>query len=109
MYVGNWLTMRSLAECRRLVWLSDDDLECGYAVNFLSLTMHAISRDQDAYPQPCIYTQVHFNVFVAVRCFRLCVSLSCLKAVMKASFHIVDFQRLCQLAGGAIFHFLRSL
>jgi len=43
---------------RRLVWLSDDDLECGYAVNFLSLTMHAISRDQDAYPQPCIYTQI---------------------------------------------------
>jgi hypothetical protein len=77
---------------RRLVWLSDDDLECGYAVNFLSLTMHAISRDQDAYPQPCIYTQVHFNVFVAVRCFRLCVHLSCLKAVMKASFHVVGFR-----------------
>ncbi|CAK9858659.1 unnamed protein product [Sphagnum jensenii] len=43
---------------RRLVWLSDEDMHKGYAVDFLSLTMHAISRDEDAYPQPCIYSQI---------------------------------------------------
>ncbi|KAH9576336.1 hypothetical protein CY35_01G156100 [Sphagnum magellanicum] len=43
---------------RRLVWLSDEDVHKGYAVDFLSLTMHAISRDEDAYPQPCIYSQI---------------------------------------------------
>ncbi|CAK9256170.1 unnamed protein product [Sphagnum jensenii] len=43
---------------RRLVWLSDEDVHKGYVVDFLSLTMHAISRDEDAYPQPCIYSQI---------------------------------------------------
>jgi hypothetical protein len=38
--------------------LSDEDVHKGYAVDFLSLTMHAISRDEDAYPQPCIYSQI---------------------------------------------------
>ncbi|KAL2623652.1 hypothetical protein R1flu_003857 [Riccia fluitans] len=43
---------------RRLIWLSDDDLQKGYAVTFLALSMHAISRDTNAYPLPCIYTQI---------------------------------------------------
>ncbi|KAL3675078.1 hypothetical protein R1sor_025026 [Riccia sorocarpa] len=43
---------------RRLIWLSNDDLQKGYAVTFLSLSMHAISRDTNAYPLPCIYTQI---------------------------------------------------
>jgi nucleotide-sensitive chloride channel 1A len=50
---------------RRLVWLSDEDVHKGYAVDFLSLTMHAISRDEDAYPQPCIYSQVRFETFLS--------------------------------------------
>eukprot|EP00850_Spirogloea_muscicola_P000215 SM000001S04617 [mRNA] locus=s1:1251635:1253809:- [translate_table: standard] len=47
-----------LTRGRRLVWLSDEDLQEGYAVDFVSLTMHAISRDTDAYPHPCIYMQI---------------------------------------------------
>eukprot|EP00897_Mesotaenium_endlicherianum_P007561 jgi/Mesen1/6833/ME000351S05948 len=43
---------------KRLVWLSGENPQKGYGVDFLSLTMHAISRDSDAYPQPCIYTQI---------------------------------------------------
>jgi len=43
---------------KRLVWLSDEDVHKGYAVDFYSLSMHAISRDVEAYPQPCIYTQI---------------------------------------------------
>ncbi|MCO5609702.1 hypothetical protein L7F22_063934 [Adiantum nelumboides] len=42
---------------RRLIWISDADYH-GYAVDFLSLSMHAISRDPEAYPLPCIYTQI---------------------------------------------------
>jgi hypothetical protein len=45
--------------------LSDEDVHKGYAVDFLSLTMHAISRDEDAYPQPCIYSQVCFETFLS--------------------------------------------
>ncbi|MCO5605304.1 hypothetical protein L7F22_059486 [Adiantum nelumboides] len=41
----------------RLIWISDADYH-GYAVDFLSLSMHAISRDLEAYPLPCIYTQI---------------------------------------------------
>ncbi|KAG0596687.1 hypothetical protein M758_UG276200 [Ceratodon purpureus] len=43
---------------RRLVWFSNDDVHKGYAVTFIALTMHAISRDVEAYPEPCIYTQI---------------------------------------------------
>jgi len=32
----------------------------GYAVDFLSISLHAVSRDPEAYSSPCIYTQV-FN------------------------------------------------
>lgn len=42
---------------KRLIWISDADHH-GYAVDFLSLSMHAISRDLEAYPMPCIYTQI---------------------------------------------------
>jgi hypothetical protein len=27
-------------------------------VDFLDITLHAVSRDLEAYPSPCIYTQV---------------------------------------------------
>lgn len=45
---------------KRLIWISDAD-QHGYAVDFLSLSMHAISRDLDAYPMPCIYTQIEME------------------------------------------------
>ncbi|RXH94926.1 hypothetical protein DVH24_024610 [Malus domestica] len=43
---------------RQVVWLSDVDREKGYAVDFLSISLHAVSRDPEAYTSPCIYTQI---------------------------------------------------
>ncbi|KAG5393842.1 hypothetical protein IGI04_023805 [Brassica rapa subsp. trilocularis] len=43
---------------RKLIWLSDVDMAKGYAVDFLSISLHAVSRDQEAYSSPCIYTQI---------------------------------------------------
>lgn len=40
------------------MWLSDTDRERGYAVDFLYISLHAVSRDPEAYPSPCMYTQV---------------------------------------------------
>jgi hypothetical protein len=46
------------------VWLSDVDGTKGYAVDFLSISLHAVSRDPEAYPSPCIYTQASFFVLI---------------------------------------------
>ncbi|KAL5728089.1 hypothetical protein ACHQM5_001212 [Ranunculus cassubicifolius] len=43
---------------KRVVWLSDIDREKGYAVDFLSISLHAVSRDPESYPSPCIYAQI---------------------------------------------------
>ncbi|GAV64857.1 ICln_channel domain-containing protein [Cephalotus follicularis] len=43
---------------KRVVWLSDADIAKGYAVDFLSITLHALSRDPESYPSPCIYAQI---------------------------------------------------
>ncbi|KAH8492531.1 hypothetical protein H0E87_021920 [Populus deltoides] len=43
---------------KKVVWLSDVDGTKGYAVDFLSISLHAVSRDPEAYPSPCIYTQI---------------------------------------------------
>ncbi|XP_017244513.1 chloride conductance regulatory protein ICln [Daucus carota subsp. sativus] len=43
---------------RQVVWLSDSDRSKGYAVDFYSVSLHAVSRDQEAYPSPCIYAQI---------------------------------------------------
>ncbi|XP_022866512.1 chloride conductance regulatory protein ICln isoform X2 [Olea europaea var. sylvestris] len=43
---------------KQVVWLSDTDRAKGYAVDFLSVSLHAVSRDPDAYSSPCIYTQI---------------------------------------------------
>lgn len=43
---------------KKVVWLSDVDRTKGYAVDFLSVSLHAVSRDPEAYPSPCIYTQI---------------------------------------------------
>ncbi|GJP56513.1 hypothetical protein CLOM_g15578 [Closterium sp. NIES-68] len=42
---------------KRVVWQSSLTPR-GVAVSLVDLSMHAISRDLDAYPKPCIYTQV---------------------------------------------------
>lgn len=43
---------------KQVIWLSDVDTNKGYAVDFLSLSLHAVSRDPEAYSSPCIYTQI---------------------------------------------------
>ncbi|XP_061359399.1 chloride conductance regulatory protein ICln isoform X1 [Gastrolobium bilobum] len=43
---------------KQIIWLSDVDNTKGYAVDFLSISLHAVSRDPEAYPVPCLYTQI---------------------------------------------------
>ncbi|CAN6284935.1 unnamed protein product [Urochloa humidicola] len=43
---------------RRVIWLSEVEKGKGYAVDFLAITLHAVSRDLEAYPSPCLYTQI---------------------------------------------------
>ncbi|KAG4992455.1 hypothetical protein JHK87_025912 [Glycine soja] len=43
---------------KQVIWLSDVDKTKGYAVDFLSISLHAVSRDPEAYPLPCLYTQI---------------------------------------------------
>ncbi|KAI8564641.1 hypothetical protein RHMOL_Rhmol03G0196700 [Rhododendron molle] len=43
---------------KQVLWLSDVDRAKGYVVDFLSVSLHAISRDPEAYPSPCIYAQI---------------------------------------------------
>ncbi|CAA6663393.1 unnamed protein product [Spirodela intermedia] len=43
---------------KRVIWLSDTDHTRGYAVDFLAISLHAVSRDPDAYAFPCIYAQI---------------------------------------------------
>ncbi|KAM0852280.1 hypothetical protein ACQ4PT_051845 [Festuca glaucescens] len=42
---------------RRVIWVSDTERTKGYAVDFVAVSLHAVSRDPEAYPSPCIYTQ----------------------------------------------------
>ncbi|KAG6493301.1 hypothetical protein ZIOFF_048280 [Zingiber officinale] len=44
-----------------VIWLIDADKGKGYAVDFLSLSLHAVSRDLETYPFPCIYTQIEIG------------------------------------------------
>ncbi|KAI3938919.1 hypothetical protein MKW92_035981 [Papaver armeniacum] len=43
---------------KRIIWLSDVERELGYVVDFLSISLHAVSTDPEAYALPCIYAQV---------------------------------------------------
>ncbi|KAJ6339304.1 hypothetical protein OIU77_007297 [Salix suchowensis] len=43
---------------KNVVWLSDVDRTKGYSVDFLSLSLHAVSREPEAYSSPCICTQI---------------------------------------------------
>ncbi|XP_066388379.1 chloride conductance regulatory protein ICln-like [Miscanthus floridulus] len=47
---------------RRVIWLSEAEKGKGYAVDFLDITLHAVSRYVEAYPSPCIYTQIEAAV-----------------------------------------------
>ncbi|KAJ0764688.1 putative PH-like domain superfamily protein [Helianthus annuus] len=43
---------------KQVIWLSDTERTKGFAVDFYSVSLHAVSRDPDAYTSPCIYTQI---------------------------------------------------
>nr|ACJ86013.1 unknown [Medicago truncatula] len=43
---------------KQVIWVSDVDKSKGYAVDFSSISLHAVSRDPEAYPAPCLYTQI---------------------------------------------------
>ncbi|QCD89024.1 chloride conductance regulatory protein ICln [Vigna unguiculata] len=43
---------------KQVIWVSDVDKTKGYAVDFLSISLHAVSTDPEAYPLPCLYTQI---------------------------------------------------
>lgn len=43
---------------KQVIWLSDLDTSKGYAIDFYSISLHAVSRDPEAYPLPCLYTQI---------------------------------------------------
>ncbi|XP_073125653.1 chloride conductance regulatory protein ICln isoform X2 [Henckelia pumila] len=43
---------------KQVVWLSDTNMAKGYAVDIVSVSLHAVSRDPEAYPSPCIYAQI---------------------------------------------------
>uniref|UniRef100_A0A0E0EW65 Chloride conductance regulatory protein ICln n=1 Tax=Oryza meridionalis TaxID=40149 RepID=A0A0E0EW65_9ORYZ len=43
---------------RRVIWASEVEKGKAYAVDFLAVSLHAVSRDPEAYPSPCIYTQI---------------------------------------------------
>ncbi|CAJ1978276.1 unnamed protein product [Sphenostylis stenocarpa] len=47
---------------KQVIWVSDVDKTGGYAVDFLSISLHAVSRDPEAYPVPCLYTQIDTEV-----------------------------------------------
>jgi len=47
-----------LTSTRRVIWLSEEEKGKGYAVDFLAISLHAVSRDLEAYPSPCLYAQV---------------------------------------------------
>lgn len=47
---------------RRVIWVSDTERNKGYAVDFVAVSLHAVSRDPEAYPSPCIYTQIETEV-----------------------------------------------
>ena len=51
-------TVGFLVLVRRVIWLSEAEKGKAYAVDFVAISLHAVSRDLEAYPSPCIYTQV---------------------------------------------------
>mmetsp|Transcript_40113 Transcript_40113/g.76670 ORF Transcript_40113/g.76670 Transcript_40113/m.76670 type:complete len:182 (+) Transcript_40113:29-574(+) len=43
---------------RNVKWLSDSDVSKGYSFPFRAISMHAVSRDSESFPHPCIYMQI---------------------------------------------------
>eukprot|EP00455_Lapot_gusevi_P047625 TRINITY_DN6467_c0_g1_i2.p1 TRINITY_DN6467_c0_g1~~TRINITY_DN6467_c0_g1_i2.p1 ORF type:complete len:203 (-),score=63.00 TRINITY_DN6467_c0_g1_i2:44-622(-) len=43
---------------RQVIWLSSQDASKGFALDFPSISIHAVCRDPDSYPLPCIYCQL---------------------------------------------------
>lgn len=41
-----------------MIWVSEVEKGKAYAVDFLAVSLHAVSRDPEAYSSPCIYTQI---------------------------------------------------
>lgn len=52
--------------CRRIVWIGDRSAaRVGYGWETSNITLHAISRDENAFPRPCLYCQVRKRMFFA--------------------------------------------
>ncbi|KAK1431577.1 hypothetical protein QVD17_08037 [Tagetes erecta] len=43
---------------KQVVWLSDTEITKGYSVDFFSVSLHAVSRDPEAFESPCLYMQI---------------------------------------------------
>mmetsp|Transcript_42361 Transcript_42361/g.76889 ORF Transcript_42361/g.76889 Transcript_42361/m.76889 type:complete len:186 (+) Transcript_42361:56-613(+) len=43
---------------QRVVWLSAQDGQKGIAMDYPFITVHAVSRDTSAFPEPCLYCQL---------------------------------------------------
>jgi len=43
---------------RRIVWLASNNPNLGLAMDYPFVTLHAISRDKEAWPEPCLYCQL---------------------------------------------------
>jgi len=43
---------------QRIIWLSSQDANAGLAMDYPFVTVHAVSRDPAAWPQPCLYCQL---------------------------------------------------
>ncbi|KAK9824000.1 hypothetical protein WJX72_006891 [[Myrmecia] bisecta] len=43
---------------RRVIWLQAAQPPGGYAVDYQTITMHALSQDPEAFDRPCIYAQL---------------------------------------------------
>mmetsp|Transcript_56061 Transcript_56061/g.133543 ORF Transcript_56061/g.133543 Transcript_56061/m.133543 type:complete len:185 (+) Transcript_56061:67-621(+) len=43
---------------QRIVWLSTQDGAKGIAMDYPFVTVHAVSRDTNAFPEPCLYCQL---------------------------------------------------
>jgi len=43
---------------KHVIWLSSTDEARGYSFNYQMISLHAISRDPEAFPEPCLYCQL---------------------------------------------------
>jgi hypothetical protein len=43
---------------KHVIWLSDEDIQKGISIDFPYITLHAVCRDTNLFPLPCIYCQL---------------------------------------------------